>query len=93
MTSSSKNPDRINMRLGKSLKEQVKYVAEMKGIPVSGYAKSVLAAAVAKDIAEHEFLTLSLKDREAFVRAITEPVEPSKKTIDSAKEFKERFGL
>lgn len=93
MSTSPKNEDRINMRLGKDLKAQVQYAAKLKGIPVAGYAKSVLAAAAAKDIADQEFLSLTLKDREAFARAIVEPIQPSQKSIDSAKNYKQRFGL
>ncbi|MFA6213296.1 MAG: DUF1778 domain-containing protein [Candidatus Obscuribacterales bacterium] len=93
MTSTQNNQDRLNMRLGKDLKAQVQYAAKLKGIPVAGYAKSVLAAAVAKDIADQEFLVLSLKDREAFAQAIIKPIQPSQEAIEAALEYKERFGL
>jgi uncharacterized protein (DUF1778 family) len=93
MPSTSKNQDRLNMRLGKELKAQVKFAAELKGVPVAGYVKSALAAAVAKDIAEQEFLSLSLKDREVFAQAIVEPIQPSPASIQAAKEYKQKFGL
>ena len=91
MTSSS--DDRLNMRLGADLKNQIQQAAKLKGVPVSGYAKNVLAAAVARDLQEHEFLILSLRDREAFAAAIIEPIQPGPKSINAAKAFKKRFSL
>lgn len=93
MSNSSKNPDRFNMRLDPELKQMVKHAANLKGVPASGYVKSVLAREAAKDIEEQEFLNLSFKDREAFAKAILEPIEPSADSIKAAREYKKQFGL
>jgi uncharacterized protein (DUF1778 family) len=93
MTRPSQKSQRLGLRIDADLKQKVEYAAKLKGVGVAGYAKSVLAAAAAKDIEEQEFLSLSLDDRIAFAQAILQPIEPSKKSIVSARAYKERFGL
>jgi uncharacterized protein (DUF1778 family) len=52
-----------------------------------------LAREASKYIEEQEFLNLSFKDREAFAKAILEPIEPSADSIKAAREYKKQFGL
>src|ERR1700722_393974 len=85
--------EHMKMKLSADLEEKVKYAAKLKGIPASGYVKTALAEAVAKDIQEYEFIDLSFQDRKAFVRAIIEPPEPSKQSIEAGKHYKKTFGL
>ncbi len=51
--------ERFGMRLSANLKQTIEHAAKIKDMPTAGYVKSVLAAAAAKDIQEHEFLELS----------------------------------
>lgn len=83
----------VKMKLSADLEQKVKYAAKLKGVPASGYVKTALAEAVAKDIQEYEFIDLSFQDREAFVRAINEPPEPSKRSIEAGRHYKKTFGL
>ena len=87
------NPGRFGMRLSADLKQTIEQAAKLKGLPTAGYVKSVLAAAAAKDIQEYEFLQLSFRDREEFVRAILSPPKPSQRAIDAAKQYKKTLGL
>jgi uncharacterized protein (DUF1778 family) len=89
----STDSEHVKMKLSADLEQKVKYAAKLKGIPPAGYVKTVLAEAVAKDIQEYEFIDLSRQDREAFVKAILEPAEPSKHSIESARHYKKTFGL
>jgi uncharacterized protein (DUF1778 family) len=85
--------DRLGMRLSADLKHSVEQAARLKGVPTAGYVKTVLAAAAAKDIQEHEFLQLTFRDREAFARAVLEPSAPSARSVKAAKRYKEVLGL
>lgn len=84
---------RLGMRLSADLKQFVEQAAKLKGVPTAGYVKTVLAAAAAKDIQEHEFIQLSLRDREAFANAVLEPPQPSTRSIDAAERYKKTLGL
>jgi uncharacterized protein (DUF1778 family) len=87
------NPDRYNMRLSPELKQQVAIAAKLKGLPTSGYVKAVLYETSCRDIQEHKFLELTLRDRELFVNALLNPSEPSQKSVESVKRFKEQLGI
>lgn len=89
----SRESNHLKMQLSTALEQKVKYAAKLRGVPAAGYIKAVLAEAVAKDIQEYEFIDLSFRDRQTFVRAIIQPPEPSKSSIEAAKRYKERFGL
>ncbi len=93
-TQPKKNNDgRFGMRLSAELKQTVEQAAKIKGVPTTGYVKSVLAAAAARDIQEHEFLQLTFRDREAFALAVLKAPKPSKKSIAAAKQYKKTLGL
>ncbi len=85
--------DRMGMRLSSELKQKIQTAAQIKGVPVAGFVKTVLDEAADRAIKQHEFIKLTLKDREAFVKALLNPGEPSKKAITAAKRYKQRLGL
>jgi uncharacterized protein (DUF1778 family) len=85
--------DRIGMRLSSELKQKIQTAAQIKGVPVAGFVKAVLDEAADLAIKQHEFIKLTLRDRETFVKALLNPGEPSKRAIAAAKRYKQQLGL
>ncbi len=86
-------PDRMGMRLSAELKQKIQTAAQLKGLPVAGFVKTILDEAADQTIKQHEFIKLTLKDRETFAKALLNPGEPSKKAIAAAKRYKQQLGL
>lgn len=90
----SKNAEfRVNMRVPGQLKRKYEQAASLQGETLSGWAKNVLAEAAERQIRDHEFLEMALKDRIAFAEAILCPPEPNKANVAAAKRYKKVFGL
>jgi uncharacterized protein (DUF1778 family) len=96
MANSDKKPkesNRFDMRLTEELKRRVEHAAELRGATVSSYVKTVLSQAADMDIQNHKLANLTLADREAFAQAIINPPDPSAKSVQAAKRYKDLFGL
>jgi uncharacterized protein (DUF1778 family) len=85
--------ERLAMRVPSALKEKYTRAAELRGETFSGWAKHVLDEAAEKQIREHEFTTMALADRIAFMEAVLAPPEPTPTAIEAAKRYKLRFGV
>jgi uncharacterized protein (DUF1778 family) len=87
------NLERIAMRVPASIKRKYERAASLQGETFSGWAKTVLAEAADRQIREHEFLDMAMRDRLAFAKAILEPPAPAKSAVEAAKRYKKVFGL
>lgn len=81
------------MRLSSELKQRIDYAARLKGVPTAGFVKEVLAKAADNTIRDHSFIELTKKDREDFVKALSNPPEPSAKSLAAGRRYKKRLGL
>ena len=72
-----------------ALKQKYERAASLQGETFSGWAKNVLAEAADKQIREHEFLDMALKDRLAFAEAVLSPPQPTKAALAAAKRYKQ----
>lgn len=89
---SSKEIERLAMRVPAALKEKYVRAASLRGETFSGWAKTVLDEAAERQIREHELTDLSKTDRLSFVNALLNPPAPPKAAIDAAKRYKKVFG-
>lgn len=85
-------PERLAMRVPSELKAKYVRAAALRGETFSGWAKNVLDEAAEKQIREHEFLNMTLRDRTAFVEAVLSPPEPNQSLLKAAKRYKKVLG-
>ncbi len=85
--------ERLAMRVPADLKEKYERAAELRGETFSGWAKNVLDEAAERQIRAHEFTSMALSDRIAFMEAALNPPEPTEAAINAAKRYKKTFGL
>jgi uncharacterized protein (DUF1778 family) len=76
---------RINLRTSPEAKALIERAAELMGITVSSYISQTMFEKSQQVLAEQETLTLSDRDRDAFLAALENPREPSQALIDLMK--------
>jgi uncharacterized protein (DUF1778 family) len=81
---------RIYARMNANIKQRIQHAADLRGLDMSAYIVSTLAAAADETIHEHEFMELSHSDREAFANAILNPQPPNQHLLAAAKRYKDR---
>ena len=69
--------ERLEARISPAQKELLARAAALEGRTVTDFVVSHACEAAAETIHEHEALTLTRRDQQAFVRALLEPAEPT----------------
>jgi len=69
---------RINLRTTPGTKQAIEQAAEMLGTTVSAFMLQNAYDAARRVLAEQQILTLSNRDRDAFLEALNKPPAPSK---------------
>lgn len=90
---STKDAERLAMRVPAELKVQVERAAALRGETVSGWAKPILAEAAARQLQEHDLIEMARADRAAFIEAVLAPPKPTQAAINAAKRYKTAFGI
>lgn len=83
---------RIDIRLDSQIKERIERAAALRNVDVSSFILSRVVPAADEEIAAHERLILSDRDRDLFLKLIANPPEPSKKLVKAATRFKQKYG-
>jgi uncharacterized protein (DUF1778 family) len=73
----AKRTERLDARVTKEEKRIVETAASLRGISVTDLMRTVITDAANKIIQENETLTLSEREREAFVQALMNPPQPN----------------
>ncbi len=68
---------RIETRVTTIQKDLIERAAALRGKTVADFVSTVLQAAAEKVIQDHEVMSLSGKDREAFIEALLNPPAPN----------------
>ena len=84
--------ERVEARVNREQKLLLQRAAALQGRSLSDFIISSAQETAARVIQEHEIITLSVKDREAFVEALLEPPKPSQSLRAAAQRYKERRG-
>jgi uncharacterized protein (DUF1778 family) len=79
---SYKDSARINLRTSPEAKALIERAAAIMGSTVSGFMLQNAYEAASRLIAQQEVITLSDRDRDAFLQAIENPAEPTQALID-----------
>mgnify|MGYP001545748182 FL=1 len=69
--------DRLGFRLDRQTKLLIERAADLERRKVTDFCLAALSDAARRTIAEHETLTLSARDRQAFFDALVKPPKPS----------------
>jgi len=73
---------RINLRTSLEVKEMIERAAAAVGATVSSFMLQNATEVARRVLAEQEVIVLSDRDRDAFLKAIDNPAEPTQALID-----------
>ena len=90
MSVSSKT-NRIDLRVSKEQKELLETAASIKGISLSAYLLANCLEIAKADIAKHQKLVLSDRDRDLFLSLIANPPKPNQDLVEAMKEFQQEY--
>jgi uncharacterized protein (DUF1778 family) len=83
-----KQDNRIEFRLPSGMKEKIEKAAFLKGRTLSDYAKEVLSRDAEEVIRKHSELELSDRDRDRFLRILSEDPKPNAALLAAAKRYR-----
>jgi uncharacterized protein (DUF1778 family) len=82
---SSTDSARINLRTSPEVKALIERAAALMGSTVSSYISQTMYETSQRVVAEQDTLTLSDRDRDAFLDALESPAKPTQALIDLLK--------
>lgn len=89
-TATSQRDDRIDLRISPDLKALLSRAASYSGMSLSSFLVSIAADRAKEVVAEHESLTLSSRDWEAFLAALDEADRPRPRLEAAARRYRSR---
>ncbi len=81
--------ERLDMRISSELKAVLQRAADVRAQSLTDYVLSRAGEAAARDIREHEVLTLSVRDSERFAQLLIDPPEPNEHLLAAARRHDE----
>ncbi|MEO1340604.1 MAG: DUF1778 domain-containing protein [Cyanobacteria bacterium J06635_13] len=91
MSTPSPKDSRIDLRLTQKQKTTIEQAAAMNGVSVSAYTLLHLLPQAQQDIEERERLTLSNRDRDTFLSALTSPPKLTGKLKAAIGQYREKY--
>lgn len=82
--------DRINLRLKSSAKSLLERAASFEGKTISHFILNCALIQAEETVRKHESMVLSAKDSEAFINALSKPVDFNKPLMDALNEHAKR---
>jgi len=89
-TATSQRDERIDLRVSADLKTLLSRAASYCGMSLSSFLVSIAADRAKEVVAEHETLTLTPRDWEAFLAALDEPDRPRPRLAAAARRYQKR---
>ena len=83
--------ERLGFRLDRDAKELIERAAHLERRKLTDFCVTALTGAARRTIAEHETLTLSEQDRQAFFAALIDPPAPSERLARAMADHKRRI--
>lgn len=88
---SASKTSRIDLRVSQEQKELLETAASIKGISVSAYLLANCLEKAQVDLAQHQKLVLSDRDRDLFLSLIANPPKPKQDLVEAMKEFQQEY--
>lgn len=85
--------ERLETRVTAEQKRLIEHAAALQGRSVTDFVLTSLQDAARRAIEEHQHLTLSLRDSQAFVQALVEPERVNDRLRDTVRRYRERTGV
>ena len=92
MPSEARKTKRVDVRLTPTAKEILERASALEGRSLSDFILSSAITAAKQAIADHDRMSLGVRDRAAFVDALLNPPAPTAWALAAAKRFKQRAG-
>ena len=83
---------RLEARISAQEKELLKQAADLQGCTLTEFVVRSAQEAARKAVKEHQIMSLTTRDTEAFVKALLKPPAPSKKLKRAAERYKKVMG-
>lgn len=90
MSASSKT-NRIDLRVSREQKEILETAASIKGVSLSAYLLANCLQIAKADLAQHQKLVLSERDRDLFLSLIANPPKPNPSLVEAMQEFQQEY--
>lgn len=84
--------ERLEARIAPAQKEILQRAAELEGRSLTDFVVSAAQATAKRIIHEHEVLLLTARDRELFVKALSDPPAPNETLRKAARRYKRKHG-
>lgn len=88
MSTTTTRDDRIDLRISPDLKALLSRAASYSGMSLSSFLVSVAADRAKEVVAEHETLTLTPRDWEAFLAALDDADRPRPRLAAAARRYR-----
>ena len=90
MSTSTTRDDRIDLRISPDLKALLSRAASYSGMSLSSFLVSIAADRAKEVVAEHETLTLTPRDWDAFLAALDDADRPRPRLAAAARRYRSR---
>jgi uncharacterized protein (DUF1778 family) len=87
-TAIAKRTERLDARVTKEEKRVIETAASLRGISVTDLMRTTITDAATKIIRENEIVTLSERERQAFVQALMNPAPPNDAAIAAVRRYR-----
>jgi uncharacterized protein (DUF1778 family) len=85
--------ERLETRVTVDQKRLIERAAALQGRTVTDFVLTSVQDAARRAIEEHQILDLSLRDSQAFVEALLEPVPVNNRLRDTIRRYRQRTGV
>ena len=89
---SRRKGSRLEARISAEDKELIKRAADLQGCSLTEFVVRSAREAARKALKEHQIMSLTTRDTEAFVKALLNPPAPSEKLKRAAEHYKKIIG-
>lgn len=89
-TATSQRDERIDLRVSSDLKILLSRAASYSGMSLSSFLVSIAADRAKEVVAEHETLTLTPRDWDAFLAALDDVDRPRPRLAEAARRYQSR---
>ena len=79
---------RLEARISAEEKQLLKRAADLQGCSLTEFVVRSAQEAARKTVKEHQMMSLTARDSEAFVKALLKPPAPSKNLVSAAARYK-----
>jgi uncharacterized protein (DUF1778 family) len=90
--SESPKTARLEARITEEQKDLFLRAATLLGRSLSDFVVSCVYETATRTVRDHEVMTLSVRDREVFVRALLNPPAPGARLREAARRYKKHAG-